>query len=84
MNDQITQAHAAVQAARARIDDLEHAQAMVSDALPKARQELEAASAKLRRLNQADGRAVAATQQAEIDRLTAAIVAARQEGPSHV
>ncbi|WP_144173581.1 hypothetical protein [Pseudomonas sp. Kh13] len=74
--NELKQAQQAVQAARVRVDDLEHAHAMLTEQLPKARQELEAARAKLRRLNQLDGTAATLCQQAEIDRLTAAIIAA--------
>ena len=83
MNTEIEQAHAAVQIARQAVVELERAQAYVTDALPKARQNLESAVAKLRRLNQLDGTAAAANQQAEIDRLTAAIAAVK-EGRHHV
>ncbi|UPK87349.1 hypothetical protein [Pseudomonas sp. A2] len=83
MNTEIEQAQAAVQAARAQVVELESARLYVNDALPKAQQALEAAVAKLRRLNLLDGGAAAANQQAEIDRLTAAIAAVK-EGRHHV
>lgn len=83
MNTEIEQAHAAVQAARAQVAELENARTYLTDALPKAQQALEAAVAKLRRLNLLDGGAAAANQQREIDWLTAAIAAVK-EGRHHV
>jgi hypothetical protein len=83
MNTEIEQAHAAVQIARQAVVELERAQAYVTDALPKARQNLESAVAKLRRLNQLDGTAAAASHQAEVARLEAAIAAVK-EGRHHV
>lgn len=80
----IEQAQQAVQAARAKVDDLEHAAAMVAEQLPRARQEFEAAVALLRRLTLADGTAAAAQYQSEIERLTQAINHARHGGTSHV
>lgn len=73
----LEQAQAAVQAARAKVIELEAASAYVTDALPKARQELDAAVAAERRLTQADGTAADNQRQAEIDRLTAALKEAR-------
>ncbi|MNM37103.1 hypothetical protein D3C81_478260 [compost metagenome] len=72
-------AQAAVQDARKALAELENARLYVNDALPKAQQALEAAVGRLRRLTQADGTAAAASQQREIDRLTAEITAARGE-----
>ncbi|WP_085602108.1 hypothetical protein [Pseudomonas sp. B10(2017)] len=83
MNTEIEQAHAAVLAARKAVVELQDAEAYVAKHLPLAGQALEAAVAKLRRLNQADGTAAAANQQAEIERLTAAIAAVK-EGRHHV
>lgn len=83
MNTEIEQAHAAVLAARKAVVELENARTYLTDALPKAQQALEAAVAKLRRLNLLDGGAAAANQQAEIDRLTAKIAAVK-EGRHHV
>lgn len=76
-------AQAAVQDARKAVAELKDAEAYVAKHLPLAGQALEAAVARLRRLNQADGTAAAANQQAEIDRLTAKITAAKG-GTSHV
>lgn len=73
----LEQAQAAVQAARKQVVELENAQAYVAEALPKARQALEAAVAAERRLTQADGTAADNQRQAEIDRLTAALKEAR-------
>jgi hypothetical protein len=84
MNTVIETAQATVQAARVKVDDLEHAQSMLAEHLPLARQELEAAVAQLRRLTQADGTAAANQRQVEIDRLTQAIHNARHGGASHV
>ncbi|WP_406833654.1 hypothetical protein [Pseudomonas asiatica] len=83
MNTEIEHAQAAVLAARKAVVELQDAEAYVAKHLPLARQALEASVAQLRRLNQADGGAAAANQQAEIDRLTAAIAAAK-EGRHHV
>ncbi|MNE35491.1 hypothetical protein D3C80_1292540 [compost metagenome] len=83
MNTEIEQAHAAVLAARAQVAELESARTYLADALPKAQQALEAAVARVRRLNQADGTAAAVNQQREIDRLEAAIAAVK-EGRHHV
>jgi hypothetical protein len=79
MNTEITDAQAAVQAARARVLELQNVRAFVADALPKARQALEAAVAAERRLVLADGSAHQAQCQSEIERLTAAINHARGE-----
>ncbi|KYC14214.1 hypothetical protein [Pseudomonas sp. ABFPK] len=76
-------AQAAVQDARKAVAELQDAEAYVAKHLPLAGQALEAAVARLRRLNQADGTAAAANQQAEIDRLTAKIAAVK-EGRHHV
>lgn len=83
MNPELEQAQAAVLAARKAVAELESARLYVNDALPKAQQSLEAAVAKLRRLNQADGTAAAVNQQREIERLEAAIAAVK-EGRHHV
>lgn len=77
MNTEIEAAQAAVQAARAQVVELENLQRYVNDALPKAQQALEAAVARLRRLTTLDGRAAAASRQAEVTRLEAAIKEAR-------
>ena len=83
MNTEIEQAQAAVQDARKAVAELESARTYLADALPKAQQELEAAVAKLRRLNLLDGGAAAADQQREINRLAAEITAVK-EGRHHV
>ena len=83
MNTEIEQAQAVVQDARKAVVELENARLYVNDALPKAQQALEAAVAKLRRLNQADGTAAVESHQAEVDRLTQLITAAN-EGRNHV
>lgn len=83
MNTEIEQAQTAVQAARAQVAELERARQYLDDAQPKAQQALEAAVAKLRRLNQLDGTAAAASHQAEVARLEAAIAAVK-EGRNHV
>lgn len=78
MNPEIEQAQAAVQAARAQVTELENVSRYVNDALPKARQSLEGAVARLRRLTQADGSADQLCRQHEIDRLTTAIANAKE------
>ena len=76
MNIEIEQAEAAVRQAKDQYDELVRAHLMLRDRLPAAGQALESARAKLCRLKRADGRIAAASQQAEIDRLEQAIIAA--------
>jgi len=83
MNTELEQAQAAVQAARKAVVELENARLYLIDALPKARQALEASVAQLRRLTVEDGTAAKNQHQAEVDRLTQLITAAK-EGRNHV
>ncbi|MFT2161525.1 hypothetical protein [Pseudomonas putida] len=83
MKPTLEQAQAAVQSAQAVVDELVRAQALLRSQLPLAQQALTSAHAQLRKATQDDGAALAAQRRQEIERLEAAITAAKG-GSQHV